>query len=363
MLKNLIGQNGLQIITHLASALAGAGLQMSLSASEVTDVRPVREFLTIARETGVATKTVALNPSGVIIAATLLTGALLAVIYGAAKFAPSMARFAALRFVPREEAAHAGETIKAEAKRFLAGLRNFGQANDHFTKVLVAGSARLATTEKPDQLRSIVSNLVEENEVMRQQSVELKGQIYDTERRLRDLRKEMMKAEELARVDPLTGVGNRRTFDQMLVRETANAAADNVPLSLIMCDIDHFKSINDTHGHKVGDEVLKLFAALLKRACRPDDIVARYGGEEFGVIMPKATSSEASAIANKLRKELGEQSFVIYATGEKLPPLTASFGVAQWQQGEHEDAFVMRTDRILYLAKSSGRNQVMISPN
>ncbi len=103
------------------------------------------------------------------------------------------------------------------------------------------------------------------------------------------------------------------------MRETAHAASENMPLSIIMCDIDHFKSINDTHGHKVGDEVLKLFAALLKRACRADDIVTRYGGEEFAVILPRTTSSEASAIANKLRKELGRTIVRDLRDGRQAP--------------------------------------------
>ncbi len=180
--QELSCEKGQSVLTHGLASLGGAGLYMSLSASDVTTVRPLREFLVVARETGTVTKSIALNPSGVVITATLLTAALLAAIFSVAKFAPSMARLAALRFVPREEAAHAGETIKSEIKRILANVRKFGQVNDHYTKALTIGNSRLANTDRPDQLRSIVSSLVEENEQMRLQSVELKGQLYDTER-------------------------------------------------------------------------------------------------------------------------------------------------------------------------------------
>jgi diguanylate cyclase (GGDEF)-like protein len=129
----------------------------------------------------------------------------------------------------------------------------------------------------------------------------------------------------------------------------------NAPCSTIICDIDHFKSINDTHGHLAGDEVLKSFAHLLKSECRPGDLVARYGGEEFVVLCADCTNAAAARRADELRKTISELPHSAIG-GKKI---TVSFGVTEIQPGDTPDSMLRRADRALLEAKRLGRNMVM----
>jgi two-component system cell cycle response regulator len=153
--------------------------------------------------------------------------------------------------------------------------------------------------------------------------------------------------------DPLTGVGNRRRLEQALVAEISRANRTGTRLCAIMADLDHFKRVNDTYGHAVGDNVLTAFGDLLHRHTRAIDIVARFGGEEFIVLLPNTDMENAIAVANRIR-----ESFAACAI-ESLPdPVTASFGVAEMAPDEPGGGLLRRADAALYEAKRSGRNCV-----
>jgi diguanylate cyclase (GGDEF)-like protein len=160
---------------------------------------------------------------------------------------------------------------------------------------------------------------------------------------------------EKATKDNLTQVANRAEFDRTHAMFVAAQLERRVPCSLIVCDIDHFKSVNDTYGHQAGDEALKVFAQLLKTFCRPGDLVARYGGEEFVILCADCTNSTATQKADQARKALSE--LPIAAIGGK--PLTASFGVTEVQAGDTPETMLRRADRALYEAKERGRNTVV----
>jgi diguanylate cyclase (GGDEF)-like protein len=162
----------------------------------------------------------------------------------------------------------------------------------------------------------------------------------------------------LARTDGLTGLANRRTHDETLVREMFRAARSQEDLSMVMADLDHFKSINDQYGHVTGDQVLARTAAVLKSQSRPYDLAARYGGEEFVLILPGTSTDEAIATAERIRKEIAN------LTVPGCPqPITISLGVAGWIAGETPQVFVARADAALYRAKSAGRNRVEAAPD
>jgi diguanylate cyclase (GGDEF)-like protein len=154
--------------------------------------------------------------------------------------------------------------------------------------------------------------------------------------------------------DPLTGLANRRCLDRMLAHCLEDFGRSGQPLSLIMADLDHFKQINDTWGHVVGDRALVGFAATIQNQCRSIDLVARYGGEEFVVLLPGHRLVTAAQIAERLRtsaaraapEELGDRS------------LTASFGVVEAAPGETASMVLERVDAALYRAKSLGRDRV-----
>ncbi|MFM1906916.1 MAG: hypothetical protein RLZZ591_593 [Pseudomonadota bacterium] len=162
----------------------------------------------------------------------------------------------------------------------------------------------------------------------------------------------------LSFTDGLTGCYNRRHIDLALPTEAERASRYARPLSVIFCDIDHFKKINDKYGHSHGDKVLQEMIQRIRKELRGDiDWVARYGGEEFLVVLPETCLGDAKNIAERLRKIIENQAF---ECGDGLLlPVTASFGVTQYKDGEGAPAFVSRADSLLYEAKAAGRNRVV----
>ena len=156
--------------------------------------------------------------------------------------------------------------------------------------------------------------------------------------------------------DALTGLGNRRRLQQALETEIARAQRTNAPLGAVMADLDHFKQVNDVHGHAAGDIVLARFASIMRGLSRPTDIVARLGGEEFVVLLPGSDVAGAVAYAERIRAAVAAETIV------PLPArVTASLGAAQWRAGESGEALLGRADAALYAAKHAGRNRVEIA--
>ena len=169
---------------------------------------------------------------------------------------------------------------------------------------------------------------------------------------------ERVKTEErlkqLATTDTLTGICNRRHFDEALEHEINRAARHSSPLSLILFDIDHFKRVNDTFGHQTGDQVLAQLAGAVGGSIRTTDLFARWGGEEFIVLMPGSDLNAAHLLAEKLRMTLENQPF------PDVGQVTCSFGVAEYKPGDNADGLMKNLDLCLYLAKASGRNRVEV---
>ncbi|MBU4119467.1 MAG: diguanylate cyclase [Proteobacteria bacterium] len=160
--------------------------------------------------------------------------------------------------------------------------------------------------------------------------------------------------ERLATTDALTGLCNRHRFNELLQQEVDRAKRYNTPLSLIMFDLDHFKKINDTYGHAVGDQVLQAVAKVIRENVRTSDWVGRWGGEEFLVLCPEATEKDVLVIAEKLRETVEKHIF------ETVKTITVSCGVTRFKSHDSVDAFVSRADEGLYRAKDKGRNIVEI---
>jgi diguanylate cyclase (GGDEF)-like protein len=160
--------------------------------------------------------------------------------------------------------------------------------------------------------------------------------------------------------DALTGLKNRRYFDQLFEHESAVAQRNDLSLSLLIVDIDHFKRFNDTHGHEAGDHALKIVAGILQKQFRESDIVCRYGGEEFVVVMPGATSEAARDKANQLCEAV--RKVPIIHREQDLGALTVSVGVASWPDDAEKPLQILTlADKALYRAKEAGRNRVEIS--
>jgi diguanylate cyclase (GGDEF)-like protein len=161
-------------------------------------------------------------------------------------------------------------------------------------------------------------------------------------------------------VDPLTGLYNRRFFDESLKRELARAQRSQSACSVVMIDLDHFKRVNDTYGHEGGDLVLKAASHAILQRVRASDVVCRYGGEELVLMLPDCSAEEAQKCAEGIRSSIG--GIVIEHAGQTISGISASFGVAQWPgHGNGEQALLSAADRALYAAKKGGRNQVMVA--
>ncbi|WP_137807911.1 GGDEF domain-containing protein [Pseudomonas sp. G(2018)] len=158
--------------------------------------------------------------------------------------------------------------------------------------------------------------------------------------------------------DPLTDTGNRIAMDQTLLREIEVSRRHLHPLSLLMLDIDHFKQINDTHGHSVGDEVLKAVAASIKQQLRNVDMVFRFGGEEFLIVLSNTNREAAALVGERLRLAVQTEEFV--AEGRSIE-LTVSLGCSTLLPGESAESLLRRADNALYVAKREGRNRLTMA--
>jgi len=171
-----------------------------------------------------------------------------------------------------------------------------------------------------------------------------------------DLEASRRRIEELSRTDELTGLWNRRFFWELAEDALRLAARHHYPVSVLMMDLDRFKTINDRHGHQTGDAVLEAAARVLHAAIRKTDVLARYGGEEFVLLMPHTGGGEALWQCERLRRELAARG------GEGLPRVTISIGVAASDRHGHDlDRLLVAADRALYQAKDQGRDCCVLS--
>jgi two-component system cell cycle response regulator len=175
--------------------------------------------------------------------------------------------------------------------------------------------------------------------------------------RVRELDAANVNMAHLACTDELTGLDNRRSFNDRLSQEISAARRHGYPLALVMTDLDHFKNVNDSFGHDAGDQVLKVFSALLVDTARLEDFPARWGGEEFIILLPHTTLAGGARLAERLRKRFAQAP----CQGVNLS-LSASFGVAELLNGESGEGLIRRADSALMRAKQEGRNRVVIAP-
>lgn len=184
---------------------------------------------------------------------------------------------------------------------------------------------------------------------------EMNKRMLEIKRDADDIRRKSQEIEFESFHDSLTGLYNRRAYDEKIIETIACLERYNVPASFIICDIDHFKKINDTLGHKVGDLALKKLGSLLKQRLRINDFVSRYGGEEFAIILPHTDLEGAIKAAEGIRSFIDKSNF---SYKNQQIPLTISAGVSAFRIKESGSAVFERADNALYLAKKSGRNQV-----
>jgi two-component system cell cycle response regulator len=220
----------------------------------------------------------------------------------------------------------------------------------------------LAITEADDNTRlargleigvnDYLSRPIDKNELLARTRTQIRKKRY-TER----LRDDVQLSIELAITDPLTGLSNRRYLESHVGTLIEQAAARGKPLTVLLIDIDYFKSINDAYGHDAGDDVLREFAIRIKKSVRGIDLACRYGGEEFVVLMPETDMAVATMVAERLRRRIAGEPFPIQE-GARRVEVTISIGLATLAPEEGAPALLKRADQALYRAKRDGRNRV-----
>ena len=200
--------------------------------------------------------------------------------------------------------------------------------------------------------------LIAENAKMQHEACDLMRRLEQSQSQIDKLRSNLVEAQEMGMMDSLTSLSNRRGFDASLARELAAAQAQGTALCLVMADLDNFKKVNDDFGHVVGDEILKLLAAVLGENMRGSDSLARYGGEEFAIILPGAELEDAKRLTERVRSQLEAKQLAVNESGREIGRITASFGVAQLRKEDDAQSLIERADAKLYEAKCAGRNRV-----
>jgi diguanylate cyclase len=220
-------------------------------------------------------------------------------------------------------------------------------------------SSKLGTAKDRDGIRAIVESLVQTASEMQKNNQALEARLTASKQEINELQEnlEVVRTESLT--DPLTSLSNRKYFDESLAKAIAEAMERSEPLSLVMTDIDHFKTFNDTWGHLTGDQVLRLVAMSVKQNVKGQDIAARYGGEEFAVVLPNTVLRSSLTVADHIRRAVMSKELMKRSTGQNLGRVTISLGVASLRTGETAQSLIARADACLYAAKRNGRNRVI----
>jgi diguanylate cyclase len=268
-------------------------------------------------------------------------------------------------------AAHSGEdqqaTALAEISQRLEGaltevgglLRSTAEDATRYGNRLEEFGRGLASM--PPAVAAVIARLLEDTEELCRRSQAAAHRITQRAKEAGELREALEQARTAARTDALTGLPNRRSFEEALAEEAARSQSEGEPLAVLILDVDHFKRVNDTYGHPTGDRVLRGVAMATRSALRPTDRPGRLGGEEFAILLPGTAADAARGVAERLRESVAAQTFAVSEDEPSTLSVTASFGVAERRPGETGDAMLARADAALYEAKRTGRNRVVSS--
>lgn len=251
-----------------------------------------------------------------------------------------------------------GESVARELERVVDALRNAGAQTRDYDESLQAVIETDMSSLDATSFRHVVKQLMSATAEMAIHNQQLSVQMEQSTQQVQSLQSALQCVRLEAFTDRLTGLANRRLFDETLHAKLRQADETQTPLCLLMCDIDHFKRFNDTWGHVVGDQVIRYTASILRQNAPGDALAARYGGEEFAVIFPRTSRDRARAVAEQIHSQVRAKCLSRRSTGEVMGAVTVSGGLAEWRVGDTASGLIERADRCLYFSKRNGRDRI-----
>jgi diguanylate cyclase len=250
------------------------------------------------------------------------------------------------------------EEVGNELKSVMEILAQAGEDAANFGETLDGVGGNLENITDPRSIRDVVDHLVKATANMQSRSHLLEKKLAETNQQVESLQTNLDRVKIEAMTDALSGLCNRKRFDEVLAEESASALKSGEPLALVLCDIDHFKRFNDTWGHQTGDQIIRFVSSTLKRYVDDHHVAARYGGEEFAIIMPATDVANAVDVADKIRCLIERKKLVRKSTNEDLGKVTISMGVSLFRDTDEVEDTIERADQALYHSKQSGRNRL-----
>ncbi|MBX2833995.1 MAG: diguanylate cyclase [Micavibrio sp.] len=270
------------------------------------------------------------------------------------------------RFLSRskdnERVRSAGQKIQETIAEMSGRVSGVTIAASGYGKALNEASELLSHEGAPEKIRATLNTMLDSTHDMIKHNLQLEEELERSSRMMEELQRDLEAVRKQALTDGLTNLANRKAFDVEIQRVIEDAKTKGETFTLVLMDIDHFKSFNDNYGHQVGDQVLRLVAKTLTDGVKGRDFAARYGGEEFAILLPETNLNGGMKVADNLRKVVQGKELVNRNTGDVLGRITLSGGLAEYVIGEEVDQLIERADAALYTAKHNGRNQVAAAP-